>query len=749
MRKNKSMLIVVIATLIVALIVTTFINFKTKITKAQVTNSSIRSDRELYIFILPIHHTWSGNGGKTWDRGAPGSTQSQGYTINMADILKVSPDQIEYAKAEPYNMLNPNWQNWDNNIFRYNATVKMGSDHKNGFDDNYMSKYVSKTNTINGSNYSNQTGLLKFKQVYSLDTEFSGEGLKLHTPLQELGEDGKQEVLNWIGADQPPAVMTKLNQAIGNTNSKLRGYAYFQPYVITFKMKSNEDMAINNKAELLDKNKNKTDKIILGEKHYVRLVVTKPVGNKKVGDPANLGDNPYTTLMVQIGDSFGSEYKAIPATQTLLPNGKVEILAEYTPTTDYVIKGHATISPIHNQKGYDNNLNNNGPVYFEFTNNIDISVSNFNALPNVVDIQDGQPVQRNMTFNFDITNNNQDDRGYDVPYVISRNGQIIKTGTVNVPAKSKITITERATDTLGKGNNVYMVEVNPAPRVIIERVSGVSNPYTNNVATDNVLGRPVQEKKECEVIHTRNDWTIEYYVYQWRGHRESYDCSFKKCSGKSPNKKCHTVHRTCTRCVTDSTWTENPVVSHYETFKIKNVYFKSKLTTDTQGGWVDILNQPGKIKAGYGFELKVVVNYDTNIARSAPKPWTSGCSGMSVSPGYSTVNTPNKMYLKMPYNDDFGNPVRYTLDGSGSGNWDNYNNTYQLPTRSAFGIKDVPMIFINEGARDGVYELQLDTSSFYGSTDKPQTDVNLCDRKTVKIQIKGGGTDDLKTHIIQ
>lgn len=739
-KKTKSIRMVVIATLAIALFATMFLNFKPETAKAQATNSSIRSDRELYIFILPIHHTWSGDGGKTWDRGKPGSSQSQGYTINLADILKVSPDQIEYAKAEPYDRANPNWQNWDNNIFRYNSTVKMGSDPKNGFDDNYMSSYVSKNNTINGSSYNNNTGLLKFKQIYSLDTKKATKGYEMHTPLQKFGEIGKQEVLNWIGADQPPAVMSKLNEAIGNTNSKLRGYAYFQPYVITFKLKQNEDMVIENVAELLDKNKNKTDKIILGEKHYVRLVVSKPVGNKKVGDPGDLGNNPYTTLMVQIGDGFGSEYIPISATQTLLPNGKVEILAEYTPTRDYLIKGNATISPIHNQKGYDNNTANNGPIYFEFSNNMDISVSNLSTKPSVVDMPNNA-INKEVMFQFDITNNNEDGKGYDVPYVVSRNGNVLVTGIVNVPAKSKITIVERANDTITKGNNVYKVEVNPAPRVIVEKVAGVPNPYANNVATTSLLGKEIVKGKECKIVHTNNKWVTKYYIHEWRGHKETYRCGSKKRP------------RTCTRCVTDSSWTENPSISFYEDYKIKHIYFKSKITKDNQGGWIDLLTQPnriGKVKAGYGFELKVVVDYKTNAFTAKPAPpWRSRCSGRSVNPGWSTTKAPNTMYLKMPYNDEFGNSVYYELNGSGSGNWDSETTTYQLPTRNAFGVKDVPMIFVNEGARDGIYDLQLDTTAWYGSYDKPSTNVDLCDREVVKLQIIGGNTDDLKTHIIQ
>ena len=65
---------------------------------------------------------------------------------------------------------------------------------------------------------------------------------------------------------------------------------------------------------------------------------------------------------------------------------------------------------------------------------------------------------------------------------------------------------------------------------------------------------------------------------------------------------------------------------------ITHIFFRSKLTKDLAGGgdgWVDVLTAPGregKIKAGYGFELKLQTNYNTNNYWGAPHSSSWTCS---------------------------------------------------------------------------------------------------------------------------
>ncbi|TGV27340.1 hypothetical protein EN829_042655, partial [Mesorhizobium sp. M00.F.Ca.ET.186.01.1.1] len=217
-------------------------------------------------------------------------------------------------------------------------------------------------------------------------------------------------------------------------------------------------------------------------------------------------------------------------------------------------------------------------------------------------------------------------------------------------------------------------------------------------------------------------------------------------------------------CVTtpDESWTET--IDYYERYTISAIMFRSKLTkdqairdganpNDPNVGWVNIVNgKPGQVKAGYGFEIKYIVKYQTNVFSASPKPWSATCSGKTVNPRHGAqVDAPDTIQVTMPFNDKSGQPVKYNLNSSSeSGRWDNLTQTYEMPYHNAFNMKNTREVFINETAKDGNYPIRIDTYPFfYGSYDKPQTSKFLCDYKIVTIQVIGANTDDVKSHVTQ
>ena len=201
--------------------------------------------------------------------------------------------------------------------------------------------------------------------------------------------------------------------------------------------------------------------------------------------------------------------------------------------------------------------------------------------------------------------------------------------------------------------------------------------------------------------------------------------------------------------------------SYNESYKIEKILFKSKLTSDLglgTDGWVDLKNVTGKIKAGYGYDLKVVVDYKTNaitaqpnITQSINNPLAnhgrnpnsvaSTSSGTFVTNRNVMANIPKDIYVKTPdgkvlsasgiygttkaftsrelSNDNSGIKVEYTLINNGK-------------------------IYIDEATKDGTYDLSVFTPNVSGISGQ-----NLCDKNSVQFQVKGSMLDDNNDHIVQ
>lgn len=521
---------------------------------------------------------------------------------------------------------------------------------------------------------------------------------------------------------------------------------------LTFKRNPN-DMAISKTIEFIDQDGNVVDDVIPEHTYDVRFYVSRPQGNTPVGAVGN-AQNPFTTIDVTATDKGTiSKSRKVVATQVLNKGKTIAVTANdiIQPLTN-VIEACGRINAIHVQKGQNSPNGNDGWVCKTIQSDINISVKDFKVKPQSVFLPTGKTSSyENLRFDFMVTNFNEQKHSKDIPYVIKKKGKVIKQGIIkNVPANTPTMESVLIQNVyLTKGTHDFTVEVNPKPRRWLESVKGKSDPYDDNEASNGITVHETPKVVKCDVENTRNTWTTTYSVYEWWGYQDSYwvngyyNYDYKgKIIGYTPGYRYY-------YCVTTKTKSSTQKINHYEEYKIDKVLFRSKITDDNNGGWIDIKGgKEGKVKAGYGFEIKVVARYTTNI-NTAPKPWSSGCSGKWVSPSTGTVDATSQITMTMPFKDKYGKDVKYTLNGVTSGSWYNETQTYEMPMRNVFGLKNTREIFVNEGAKDGKYKIKIETDgNFYGSYDKPYKK-NLCDTEYVNITIVGSNTDDLNTHVTQ
>lgn len=520
---------------------------------------------------------------------------------------------------------------------------------------------------------------------------------------------------------------------------------------IIFKPSPN-DMAVKDQIDFLDQNGNVVETVTPLETYSVRFRITRPHGDVPVGE---IGDpnNPFTMINVTSTDKGTvSTNKRVVAQEVLRKGNTIELIAvnAIQPRTN-LIESCVEINYLHVTKG-QNILNGNDKKCATLQSDINISVKDFVIKPQSVYLPSNMNTSyETVRFDFNITNYNEEKRSKNIPYVIKKGNTVIYQGMkYNVPPN--VAIQESVTIgniPLSQGNHGFTVEVNPPPRLWFESVKDVANPYLDNVATNSMLVIKAPTVVKCDVENTRNTWTTTYSIYEWWGYE---DRSWIRGYWNYDNRGRRTTYTSGYwnyYCVTTRTKSSTQTINHYEDYSIKQVLFRSKLTDDNNGGWINIKGGGvGKVKAGYGFEIKVIANYNTNID-STPKSWSSGCSGKSVSPTTGTVKAKERITLTMPFKDKAGKDVKYTLNANVSGSWSNETQTYEMPMRNAFNLKNTREIFVNEGAKDGEYSIKIETDgTFQGSSDKPYNR-NLCDVENVTIKILGSNSDDLKTHITQ
>lgn len=492
-----------------------------------------------------------------------------------------------------------------------------------------------------------------------------------------------------------------------------------------------------------DINKNPVDYVTPNFDMYVKYIVRKTEGTMPVKNPqltVKVTDTKTSTINKTVNATGVYDKNGKPiADRTLKNKGDYAVFwVAYTPKVTRICT-EASIPSKYAQQGVNGDPSDDYAKPACLINPDNIVVSNFHAKPKTVYLsknQGSKSVQYTVTF--DLTNFNYDKKDKVIPLVYTIDGKIVKTEEVPVQSLKTMKISRILPAVkVGKGKHIVQVEANPAPRKYVEykinwRGEEV-DPYLDNIGYDYVNVEVNRNDFACKIRHTANYWKTKFTIATWHGYWVTYPCE---------------NHGSHTYCEKDWDYSY-PTISFYEKQEIQHVFFRSKYTKDKQGGWVDLLQQPGKIKAGYGFELKVVTKYETNTYNDTPKPFDYGCSyGRHVSPQYSVVDPTARLKITMPFTDDSGKPIAIILDGNQTGPWYNTTTTYELEERTVIN-KPERKIYINEKTKNGKYNIRIETEPFYGSSDKPYTNALLCDVKNVTIEVIGSYLDDLNTHIVQ
>lgn len=206
----------------------------------------------------------------------------------------------------------------------------------------------------------------------------------------------------------------------------------------------------------------------------------------------------------------------------------------------------------------------------------------------------------------------------------------------------------------------------------------------------------------------------------------------------------------------------NSTKNYNESYKIEQILFKSKLTTDLglgADGWIDLKSNVGQIKAGYGYDLKIIVNYNTNAITTQPNiiqnpsnplvnqgknpnsVSSSTSSGTFVTNRNVMANVPKDIYVR-------------TQDGKVLSASGIYGTTKAFTSREISndntGIKveytliNNGKIYIDESTKDGKFNITVFTPNVSGISGQ-----NLCDKTGVDIEVKGSMLDDNNDHIVQ
>lgn len=261
----------------------------------------------------------------------------------------------------------------------------------------------------------------------------------------------------------------------------------------------------------------------------------------------------------------------------------------------------------------------------------------------------------------------------------------------------------------------------------------------------------------CLIPRTTNNWNVTHRKVTWNATQKSYTT----VDG---------VTKSFTSYKTASDTTLNPI-NYRESYNIDAILFRSKDTIDKglgNNGWINLTNNSNlaTIKAGYGFELKVITKYRTNANKIMPYNTTAsnGLSGTfySNSSRDAGINLSKDIFIELPGSRSTRKILSTTgYEGTTKGvivtEADKSTSsetikefTYTIKATNTLGIKASNKIFIPASLKDGEYKISIYTPPVTGvpSANKG-TYSALCDRKDVTIKVKGSYTDDLNSHITQ
>ena len=279
----------------------------------------------------------------------------------------------------------------------------------------------------------------------------------------------------------------------------------------------------------------------------------------------------------------------------------------------------------------------------------------------------------------------------------------------------------------------------------------------NNSNNNSSPNRGGDANNNCLVPRTKNTYNSTYKIHSWNSKPITYNTF-------SGNKKIE-FRNYYTESDTSKT------ISNTEEFVIDKVLFRSKYTKQkglgVEGdGWVDLTNSRESknaiVSAGYGFELKVVTNYETNALTNNPSWNANSISGTTVNNLSSGINITEDVYVEVPGSNSskmilsstgYKNTVLGLVKNTVTKTNSKIETEYTIKPSKTVGAVETGKIYIPTNLKDGKYKISVYTPPITGVSSLAETNKSkysaLCDRKDLEIIVSGSSTDDLNSHITQ
>lgn len=462
-------------------------------------------------------------------------------------------------------------------------------------------------------------------------------------------------------------------------------------------------------------------------------------GNKKIQNPR---------FIIEVKDEYGrtilQERKSY--TGILNPNSSIPVSTSRTTSTltsKVVVCGR--VDPYHTSVN-ENIANSNDSACKEFRvdgNNKNYAVNSLKVIPSSFKIsKDSGSIRTFATLRMNLVNDSsQNDPLPNNPVLrVYVNNRLVKQENVNIAPGSTKPHSVTIFETFHANNNSIRVTINEDRR-IPEKLLNNADPYRDNTAIGNLFVGRLDACQECLTPNRRSNWSETFTKTTYTGdyYEDSYGYPY---------------------CLNSDSYSTSTTKSYNEEYYIDKVLFRSKVTKDNnlgRDGWIDIKNATGKVKAGYGFELKIITRYKTNrnvYPQAAPsRDW---CNYQEVNPQSVTpVNQPTTISLKPNFNMSNNwtmNPdedCMSMVNTETNGQWYNSELVFEPSLRKSVNDKSTTRkIYISPRTQSGDYSFTVATPNFKGlyvGVPKTNNDKHDCIRFTIRVLAQ----DDIKTHVIQ
>lgn len=200
----------------------------------------------------------------------------------------------------------------------------------------------------------------------------------------------------------------------------------------------------------------------------------------------------------------------------------------------------------------------------------------------------------------------------------------------------------------------------------------------------------------------------------------------------------------------------------FESYQVDAVRFRSRLTRmeemgENGDGWVNLLEEEGYIRAGYGYELEVDVSYRTNVLDFS-EPNRTGADGISTRTRFAEPLLQDNVYIEMPdgqlrsVQGDGGTESALRLKEK-QGDAGNMSWTFEIDGGESLGAETVGRFYIGNDVEDGRYSLNVFTPRISGVSGKMTSERDVLEHllydsaPDLGINVIGSSVDDVTDHI--